>query len=100
MQVSLLRVLEEHSVVLVGGERTVDVAIRVIAAANENLRAAVSQKRFRADLYYRLCALSIQLPPLRERREDLPLLACHLLKQLGFSHLQFTPETLQLLRHY
>lgn len=100
MQVSLLRVLEEQRVVRVGSERPVVVDIRVIAASNEDPRAAVSQKRFRADLYHRLCALPIQLPPLRERREDLPLLARHLLRQLGFTHLRLAPETLQLLRHY
>lgn len=100
MQVSLLRVLEEHRVVRVGSERPVVVDIRVIAASNEDLRAAVSQKQFRADLYHRLCALPIQLPSLRERREDLPLLARHLLRQLGFSHLRLAPETVQHLRRY
>ena len=100
MQVSLLRVLEEHRVVRLGSERPMVVDIRVIAASNEDLRAAVSQKQFRVDLYHRLYALPIQLPPLHERREDLPLLARHLLKQLGFPHLWFAPATLQLLRHY
>ena len=100
MQASLLRVLEEHRVVRLGSERPVVVDIRVIAASNEDLRAAVSQKQFRVDLYHRLYALPIQLPPLHERREDLPLLARHLLRQLGFPHLWLAPETLQLLRHY
>ena len=100
MQVSLLRVLEEHRVVRVGSERPVVVDIRVIAAANEDLRAAVRHKQFRTDLYHRLCALPIQLPPLRERYEDIPILAQHLLRQLGFPHLRLAPETLHLLRHY
>ena len=100
MQVSLLRVLEEHRVVRLGSERPMVVDTRVIAASNEDLRAAVSQKQFRVDLYHRLYALPIQLPPLHERREDLPLLARHLLRQLGFPHLWLAPETLQLLRHY
>jgi transcriptional regulator of acetoin/glycerol metabolism len=100
MQVSLLRVLEEQRIVRLGSERPVVVDIRVIAASNEDLRAAVSQKRFRADLYHRLCALPIQLPPLRERHEDLPLLARHLLRQLGFPQLRLAPETLRLLRQY
>jgi DNA-binding NtrC family response regulator len=76
------------------------VDIRVIAASNENLYAAVSQKQFRADLYHGLCALPLQLPSLRERHEDIPLLARHLLKQLGFPQLRLAPETLQFLRHY
>ena len=100
MQVSLLRVLEEQRVVRVGSERPIAVDVRVIAAANEDLRAAVSQKQFRTDLYHRLCALPIQLPALRERHEDIPLLARHLLRQLGFPHLRLAPETLRLLRHY
>jgi transcriptional regulator of acetoin/glycerol metabolism len=100
MQVSLLRVLEEQRVVRVGSERPVVVDIRVIAASNEDLRVAVSHKQFRTDLYHRLCALPIQLPPLRERREDLPLLARHLLRQLGFVHLRLAPETVQHLRRY
>lgn len=100
MQVSLLRVLEEHRVVRVGSERPVAVDVRVIAAANEDLRAAVKQKRFRTDLYHRLCALPIQLPPLRERHEDIPILAGYLLRQLGFPQLRLAPETLHLLRHY
>lgn len=100
MQVSLLRVLEEQRVVRVGSERPVVVNLRVIAASNEDLRAAVSHKQFRTDLYHRLCALPIQLPPLRERHEDLSLLARHLLRQLGFPHLRLAPETLHLLRHY
>lgn len=100
MQVSLLRVLEEQRIVRLGSERPQTVNIRVIAASNEDLRTAVNQKRFRADLYHRLCALPIQLPPLRERQEDLPLLARHLLRQLGFPQLRLTPETLRLLRHY
>jgi sigma-54 dependent transcriptional regulator, acetoin dehydrogenase operon transcriptional activator AcoR len=100
MQVSLLRALEEQHVVRVGGEHPVAVDIRVIAASNEDLRAAVSQKRFRTDLYHRLCVLHIQLPPLRERNEDIPLLARHLLRQLGFPHLRLAPEALQFLCHH
>lgn len=100
MQVSLLRVLEEHRLARMGGERPVSVDVRIIAASNEDLRAAVEQKRFRMDLYHRLCVFPVQLPPLRERREDLPLLARHLLNHLGFSHLQITSQTLQLLHRY
>ena len=100
MQVSLLRVLEEQRVVRVGSERPITVDIRVIAASNEDLRAAVTRKQFRTDLYHRLCALPIQLPPLRERSEDLLLLVRHLLRQLGFPHLQLAAETLSILKRY
>jgi transcriptional regulator of acetoin/glycerol metabolism len=100
MQVSLLRVLEEQRIVRVGGEHPTVVNIRVIAASNEDLRAAVSRKHFRADLYHRLCALPIQLPSLRERHDDIQLLARHLLRQLGFAHLRLAPETQQRLSHY
>jgi transcriptional regulator with PAS, ATPase and Fis domain len=75
MQVSLLRVLEERRLTRVGGEQPVSLDIRVIAASNEDLRTAVEQKRFRTDLYHRLCIFPIHLPPLRERMDDLPLLA-------------------------
>lgn len=100
MQVSLLRVLEEQQLIRVGGEQPIAMDVRVIAASNEELRAVVEQKQFRLDLYHRLCVFSISLPPLRERREDLALLARHLLSQLGFAHLQLAPQTLQLLRQY
>lgn len=100
MQVSLLRVLEEQRLARVGGEQPIAIDVRVIAASNEELRVAVEQKRFRLDLYHRLCVFSISLPPLRERTEDLPLLTRHLLSQLGFSHLQLASQTLQLLRQY
>ncbi len=100
MQVSLLRVLEEGRVTRVGAERPVGIDVRVIAASNEDLKQAVSQKRFRLDLYHRLCSFPISLPPLRERKEDIPLLARHLLEQLGFTYLHPTSETLALLTRY
>lgn len=100
MQVSLLRALEERRLARIGGERPLPIDVRIIAASNEDLRTAVEQKRFRLDLYHRLCVLPVQLPPLRERREDLPLLARHLLNQLGFPRLQIDPRTLQILHQY
>jgi transcriptional regulator of acetoin/glycerol metabolism len=100
MQVSLLRVLEERRIARVGGEHPIAVDARLIAASNEDLRAAVEQKRFRADLYHRLCVFPVQLPPLRERREDIPLLARHLLNQLGFPYLQLSPQAFQVLSRY
>jgi transcriptional regulator of acetoin/glycerol metabolism len=100
MQVSLLRVLEEGRLTRVGAERPRALDVRVIAASNEDLQEAVRQKRFRLDLYHRLSPFPIPLPPLRERREDIPLLVRHLLGQLGFAHLRVTAEASVLLNHY
>ncbi|MFO7645548.1 MAG: sigma-54 dependent transcriptional regulator [Desulfosarcina sp.] len=77
VQVSLLRVLQEKKVRPVGETRETEVNVRVIAATNKNLEEAISQKTFRADLYYRLNVISITMPPLREIREDIPLLINH-----------------------
>lgn len=100
MQVSLLRVLEEGRLTRVGAERPRALDVRVIAASNEDLQEAVRQKRFRLDLYHRLSPFPIPLPPLRERREDIPLLVRHLLGQLGFAHLRVTAEASVLLNRY
>ncbi|HET9642420.1 MAG TPA: sigma-54 dependent transcriptional regulator [Burkholderiaceae bacterium] len=77
VQVKLLRALQERSIERVGSNEAVQVDCRVIAASKEDLRAASEQKRFRADLYYRLGVAFIELPPVRERREDIPLLFEH-----------------------
>jgi len=74
-QGKLLRVLENQEFERVGGSETIRVDVRVIAASNRNLAAAVKEKKFRLDLYYRLRVVSFELPPLRERLEDIPLLA-------------------------
>jgi DNA-binding NtrC family response regulator len=82
-QVKLLRVLQEKEFERVGGEETIRVDVRVIAATHRNLVEDVQKEKFREDLYYRLHVLPIQLPPLRERKEDIPLLSKHFLKELG-----------------
>jgi len=100
MQVSLLRVLEEERMARVGAERPIVLDVRIIAASNEDLKEAVRRKHFRLDLYHRLSAFPILLPPLRERGEDVPLLVNYLLRQLGFAHLRVTAEAMTHLRRY
>ena len=78
-QAALLRALQEGEIERIGGGQCVKVNVRIVAASHENLRQAVEQGRFRADLYYRLSAFPITIPPLRERREDIPLLIEHFL---------------------
>lgn len=81
MQVKLLRVLQEGAFERVGGEKTISVDVRIISATNKNLRREMEKQNFREDLYYRLSVVPISIPPLRERRNDIPLLASHFLKQ-------------------
>src|SRR5437899_642236 len=83
MQVKLLRVLQERRFRRLGGLEEVQADIRVIAATNQDLTKAVADGRFREDLYYRINVIPIALPPLRERREDIPLLADHFLGKYG-----------------
>ena len=82
-QAKLLRALQEGEIRRVGESTPVQVDVRVIAATNQDLRKAISERRFREDLYYRLAVVPIRIPPLRERREDVPLLAVHFLERFG-----------------
>ncbi|MBI4483531.1 MAG: sigma-54-dependent Fis family transcriptional regulator [Acidobacteria bacterium] len=103
-QIKLLHVLQERNFERVGGERTIEVDIRVIAATNRDLEKAVAEKAFREDLYYRINVMPIYLAPLRERREDIPLLAMNFLRRYASSNDKhatgFTPTSLELLSHY
>ncbi len=100
-QVKLLRVLEDRSFFRVGGTQPIKVDVRVIAATNRSLKEAVALGRFRDDLYYRLNVLAIYLPPLRERRADIPLLVRTFIAEFAKAHDRafhgITPEALQIL---
>ena len=100
-QAKLLRVIQEREFMRLGGVDTIKVDIRIIAATNVDLRRMVEDGRFREDLYYRLHVITIELPPLRERKEDLPLLVQHFLAKYGEennkSGVELTPEALDLL---
>jgi len=103
-QVKLLRVLEDREVTRVGGTQPIKVNVRVIAATNRRLREAVEEGSFRSDLYYRLNVLSIYLPPLRERREDIPVLVRRFIAEFSVQHDRpfhgISPEAMQLLVEY
>ncbi|MEP7175902.1 MAG: sigma-54 dependent transcriptional regulator [Gemmatimonadales bacterium] len=98
-QVKLLRVLESRTFFRVGGTQPIKVDVRVLAATNRSLRDAVALGEFRDDLYYRLNVLNIYLPPLRERREDIPLLVRRFIRELARAHDRtfrgITPEAMQ-----
>jgi transcriptional regulator with PAS, ATPase and Fis domain len=83
LQVKLLRVLQDHTVMRVGGLKPIPVDARIIAATNKNLRDLVAAGSFREDLFYRLNVVSIEIPPLRCRKEDIPLLALHFLEKIS-----------------
>ncbi len=83
LQPKLLRAVEQKQIERVGGAKPIDIDIRIVAATNQDLQSLVAEKKFRADLYYRLSVAAIPLPPLRERKEDLPLLAAHFLERIN-----------------
>jgi two-component system response regulator PilR (NtrC family) len=103
-QAKLLRVIQERDFMRLGGIETIKVDVRIIAATNVDLRQMMEEGRFREDLFYRLHVISIQLPPLRDRKDDIPLLARHFLDKYGEenrkSGLELMPDALDLLTEY
>lgn len=104
LQVKLLRVLQEREFERVGGNRTIHVDVRIVAATNQDLEMLIEEKRFRKDLFYRLNVIPIVIPPLRERRSDIPLLIDHFLTRFNQSkHTEVSgpaPDALQRLTEY
>jgi DNA-binding NtrC family response regulator len=104
IQVHLLRVLEEKAFTRVGGNELIKVDVRVISATNRDMKAAVAGGQFREDLYYRLNVVNIELPPLKERKEDIPLLAQHFLKKFTLENRKeitgFSPQAIDFLLSY
>jgi DNA-binding NtrC family response regulator len=104
MQAKILRVLQDRRFMHVGGNQEIQVDVRIVAATNVNLEQAVKEGRFREDLFYRLNVIALELPPLRSRKEDIPLLAAHYLKfyaeENGFAPPELTPEALRLMMDY
>jgi DNA-binding NtrC family response regulator len=104
IQVKLLRVLQERTFERVGGNETLSVDVRIIAATNRNLREMVEAKTFRADLYYRLNVVALEVPPLRARKDDIPDFVDHIMPrlalELGLPRPPLGPEAMRLLREY
>ncbi len=104
MQAKILRVLQDRRFMHLGGTSEIQVDVRIVAATNVNLQQAVRDGRFREDLFYRLNVISLEMTPLRSRREDIPLLAAHFLKvysdENGMEHRVLAPDALRVLMDY
>ncbi|MDD5686552.1 MAG: sigma-54 dependent transcriptional regulator [Elusimicrobia bacterium] len=103
IQIKLLRILQEKEFERVGGTKTIKVDVRIIAASRPNLQETISKGTFREDLYYRLNVIPVFLPPLRERKEDIPLLVKHFLDRYNREtdkNIKISPNALQLMLHY
>jgi two-component system response regulator HydG len=104
MQAKLLRVIQEREIQRVGGEETLSVDVRILAATNQNLEAGVKDGKFREDLFYRLNVVALRIPPLRERTDDIPLLAQHFLEKYARKNRKkvkgFSPLAMDMLLKY
>jgi len=104
LQVKLLRVVQEKTFLRIGGAKEITVDVRIVSATNQDLEAKVREKQFREDLYYRLNVIPIRIPPLRDRQEDIPLLADHFLhkyaRAFGKEVRKISPYALELLTRY
>ncbi|NLY71969.1 MAG: sigma 54-interacting transcriptional regulator, partial [Clostridiales bacterium] len=103
LQSKLLRVLQEREITRVGGNKSIPIDIRIIAATNQNLEELIKKNLFREDLYYRLNVIPIEAPPLRERKEDIPILAHSFLKKYNDKYEKnkyLTKDSIRVLNHY
>ncbi len=104
LQAKLLRIIEQKEFMRVGGNKLIKVKTRIIAATNQNLEELVRTGKFREDLYFRLKVVHLKIPPLRERKGDIPLLVNHFIKKFGENHkkpeISISPEALKILEHY
>jgi two-component system response regulator PilR (NtrC family) len=100
LQAKLLRAIEDGTFRRVGGTSDIKVDVRIIAATNKDIKKAIEERIFREDLYFRLNVLSVNVPPLRERNEDIPLLVQFFLKKYSGNKKQITPQAVDLLSHY
>jgi len=101
-QAKLLRAIETHQFRRIGGTKQIEVDVRIIAATNRNLTEEISKSNFRKDLYYRLNVINIHVPPLRERKDDIPLLANHFAanNSVKIAHKKITPEAMKIIKEY
>jgi transcriptional regulator with GAF, ATPase, and Fis domain len=103
-QAKVLRALQENKISRVGGDKEIKVNVRVLAATNKDLKEEIKQGRFREDLYHRLSVIVIHVPPLKDRKEDIPLLTEHFLQDIaedyGAAKKTITPEAMEMLKSY
>jgi DNA-binding NtrC family response regulator len=103
-QAKVLRALQEHKIARVGGDKEIKVNVRVLAATNKDLKEEIKQGRFREDLYHRLSVIVIHVPPLKDRKEDIPLLVEHFLQDIaddyGAAKKNISPEAIEVLQSY
>jgi transcriptional regulator with PAS, ATPase and Fis domain len=100
LQAKLLRVLQNHEIMRLGDTKAKKVNVRILAATNKDLKEYTKQEKFREDLFYRLNVFPITIPPLRDRKGDLPLLVQHFMRQFGKSKIEVHTDTIQKLERY